>query len=171
MTPQQIVGMAARLFSIWLVVVGLQIFGIATLMSTQMGDSSSNMRFLMPGVVLLLAVFLWMFPMFIAHKIVPRTHEENILRLPAREATAAGAAIIGIWILISALPHLAGVFGLLFYGSGTAFLSEFFTQERTIEYLTIAIQCVFGLTLVFNPWFVARKVFPAPAKSAGDAAE
>ncbi|OQA33805.1 MAG: hypothetical protein BWY57_00945 [Betaproteobacteria bacterium ADurb.Bin341] len=163
MTPQQIVGLAARLFALWLVVIALQIFGIATAMNQQFNQSGAFALYFMPALPLLLAVFLWSFPMFVAHKIVPRTHDSNTLRLPAREATAAASAIIGIWVLISMLPHLVASGGIAFFGGGTQVLATYFTPERTLQLLAVALQCAFGLFLVAKPWFIASKVFPAPA--------
>ena len=170
MTPQQIVGMAIRLFSIWLVVIAFQTFGIATAMNAQFSQPGAFALYFMPALPLLVAVLLWLFPMFVAHKIVPRTHEANTLRLPAREATAAASAIIGIWVLITSFPHLVATGGIVMFGGGTQILSIYFTPERTLQFLTVLLQCAIGMLLITKPWFVAGKVFPVPASASDDAA-
>jgi hypothetical protein len=165
MTPQQIIGMLVRLFSIWLVVIAFQTLGIAMTLDKQFGHAGALTLFLVPALTLLLAVFLWLFPMTVAHSIVPRTHDANALRIPAREATAAASAIIGIWVLIGALPQLLASGGIAFLGGGSQVLSMYFTQDRIVEFMAVMLQCVIGLFLVTKPWFVAGKVFPVQAGS------
>lgn len=169
MTSQQIVGLAARLFALWLVVIALQIFGVATAMNQQFSQPGAFALYFMPALPLLLAVVLWLFPMFVAHKLVPPTHDANVLRMPAREATAAASAIIGIWVLISALPHLVAFGGIIAFSGRTQVLAIYFSPERTLQLLTVALQCAFGLFLVAKPWFVASKVFPLETLGGDDA--
>jgi hypothetical protein len=160
-TPQQFVGIAARLFAIWLVVLAFQAYGIASVMNRQFSENGASALYLLPALPILLAAFLWFFPMFVAHKVVPRTHDANVLRIPAREATAAASAIIGIWVLISALPHLFATLSVVFFGGGSHFLSLYFSQERTQQLLAVLLQSVLGVFLVAKPWFVASRVFPS----------
>jgi len=162
MTPQQIVGLVARLFALWLVIIAFQIFTIASVMNQSQPEAAS--LYFTPVLPLLLALFLWRFPMFIAHKLVPRTHDTNTLRMPARELTAAASAIIGIWALISSLPHLFAFGAFILYGGVHQTFATYFSG-RSLEILAIAFRCVFGLFLVVKPWFVASKVFPTEVVS------
>lgn len=158
MTPQQIVGLAARLFAIWLVVIAFQIFGIATAMNAQPGVEPSTVMYLMPALPLLLAAILWLFPMAIAHKLVPKTHDTEVLKMPAREAVVAAAAIIGLWVLVSTLPHLIASFGIALQGIGSPLFTVYFTVERKLNLLVTLLQVVTGGFLVCRPRFVARKI-------------
>ena len=86
MTPQQIVGMAAKLFAIWLVVIAFQAFAAGLAMKNQMGEAASSLPYLLPALPLLVGVLLWLFPMTIADKLVPRVRDtiQVVRRLRAR---------------------------------------------------------------------------------------
>lgn len=160
MTPQQIVGMAVRLFAIWLVVIAFQTFAIARAMNAQLGGSGTIGLYIMPALPLVLAVLLWFFPMFVAHKIVPRTDETNTLHLPAHEMTAAASAIMGIWVLLAAIPHLAAAGSILIFIGENSNFATYFNPERKTQFLSMLLQCGLGAFLVARPWFVAEKIFP-----------
>ena len=166
MTPQQVVGMAVRLFAIWLVVIAFQLYGLARA-TVYMAPYKTSASMIYGGVVLalILAVVLWLFPMLVAHKIVPRTHHTNTLRMPAREATAAASAILGLWVLIGALPQVMGISGISIVGGGSHAVIAYFSQEpgRLAQFTASGFQCVLGLLLLLKPWWVASKVFTQPA--------
>ena len=158
MTPQQVVGMAVRLFAIWLVVIAFQLYGLARA-TVYMAPDKTSASMIYGGVVL------WLFPMLVAHKIVPRTHHTNTLRMPAREATAAASAILGLWVLIGALPQVMGISGISIVGGGSHAVIAYFSQEpgRLAQFTASGFQCVLGLLLLLKPWWVASKVFTQPA--------
>lgn len=160
MTPQQIVGMAAKLFAIWLLVIAFQMAAAGLAIKNQLPDSAPFLLYLLPALPLVLAILLWLFPMTVADKLVPRTQDSNIVRTPAREVTAIAAVIIGIWILIGSIPTFITSLGLfLSFGQGMMD-AMYFTPERSWNLLGVSLQCVVALILVFKPWSVARKVFP-----------
>lgn len=108
MTPQQIVGLSVRLFSIWLVVLALQIIGIGDALNSQPGIESTNVPFLLSGITISLAILLWLFPMVVAHKLVPKTQFDNILHVPVQEAVHVACIIFALWLFLAkVLPNLA----------------------------------------------------------------
>jgi hypothetical protein len=164
-TAQQVVGLAARLFAIWLLVITFQLFGIASALRGQYDGAGVILVYFASAFPILLAIVLWKFPMTIAHKIVPKICDENTLRMPAREAAAAASAIIGIWVLIGALPQIVSTIGLVLVDGGVRAVSMFFTQERMVQLSATALQCVIAAFLLAKPWWVAGKVFPSSAGS------
>lgn len=170
MTPQQIVGLAVRLFSIWLVVIAFQMVGIVTALNQQFKGSSALALYVMPALPVLLAVGLWFFPMFVAHKLIPRSHDTNALRMPVREAAAAAAAIIGIWVVISSLPQIIAAASLVLVAGNSQISGMYFSSERVFSLLAVAMQLALGLFLLSKPWFVANKIFPS-SKISGDLPE
>lgn len=164
MTPQQIVGLAVRIFAIWLVVMAFQVLGLALAMNSQLKLDGVSALYFMPALPLLLAVFLWLFPMFVAHKLVPRSHDQNALRIPARELTAAASAIIGIWVCIAAMPQLLAQGAVVVYGGGFAALGAYFSPDRTAQLIAVLLQCLAGITLLLKPWSVAARIFPDTSK-------
>lgn len=58
-------------------------------------------RFTFVGVAyLLVALLLWNLPMWMAHKLIPKTNHDNHLELPVVEATRVGCCLIGLWVFI-----------------------------------------------------------------------
>ncbi len=161
MTPQQIVGLTVRLFSIWLVVIAVQMFAIASAMNEQFRNVGAQALYALPALPLMLAAALWFFPMFVAHKLVPRSHDLNTLKMPAREAAAAAAAIIGIWVIIAALPQIVAAVSLFFFARKDPDFGMYFSPDRIFSLLVVAVQFALGFALVSKPWFVANKVFPS----------
>lgn len=160
MTPQQIVGMAVRLFSIWLVIVAFQTVGIATAMNQQFQNPASLAMYAMPAIPLLFAIGLWMFPMSIAHKLVPKTHDTDVMKMPARDAVAAASAIIGIWVLVISVPQVIAAFGIFLQGVDNPMFSAYFSFDRKLSLFAVLAQALFGLYLVSRPWKLAYKIFP-----------
>lgn len=159
MTPQQIVAMAAKLFAIWLLVIALQLFAASLAIEAQVGDSRIIV-YLLPALPLLLAVLLWLFPMTVADRLIPRTHDSNIVRTPAREVTAIASAIIGLWVLIGSIPVFVTTLGLFLASDQSLPSAMYLTPDRKWNLLGVSLQCVLALYLVFKPWSVARRVFP-----------
>lgn len=156
MTVQQLVGMAARLFAIYLLLIAFQMFGIVSAL-VENGAHPPPTLYLMPLLPVAVALVLWTFPMLVAHKLVPRTQFTDTMNLPARQLVAAAAAIIGIWALVNALPNLGALFGIAI-SSEPFMMRAFFDLERTMKYTGIALQCAAGLFLVCRPWVVADKI-------------
>jgi hypothetical protein len=115
MTPQQIVGLAVRLFSIWLVFLTLQFVGSGKALNAELGSEAGYAYYFAALMMICLAVALWFFPMWIAHKLVPRIQFENVLRVPAHEAVMVACVIIGLWLFAAhVLPGLAHFVSLAF---------------------------------------------------------
>ncbi len=115
MTTHQIVGLAVRLFSVWLVFLTLQFVGSGKALNAELGSEAGYAYFVAAIVMLCLAAALWFFPMWIAHKLVPRTQFENVLSVPAQEAVTVACVIIGLWLFSShVLPGLAHFVSLAF---------------------------------------------------------
>jgi hypothetical protein len=152
MTPQQIVTMVARLFSIWLVVgVSRSLADAALMLST---DSLHGVLsiYLTTGTPLFFAGLLWFFPMLVADSSVPRSDDANAAApMSAREATAVGCVIIGLWVSVTQLSFL------VFVGSSSIFRGGPYSGFNVWG---AALQCMAGAFLVFKPWLIANKIFP-----------
>lgn len=108
MTPQQIVGLAARLFSIWIALSAIQmlVFGLSA--DNQLNIDPTPAPYVIAGLELALACFLWFFPMFISHKLIPRTRFEDVLRVQPSEAVVVACVIFGLWLFVSrVLPSMS----------------------------------------------------------------
>ena len=108
MTAQQVVGLAARLVAIWLAITSVQAFGMAAAMRAQPGAESTPVPYVVAALLLLAAVLLWLFPMVVAHKLIPRTRSDDVLRVPAGEIVMIACVVLGLWVLVGrAIPAVA----------------------------------------------------------------
>jgi hypothetical protein len=157
MSVQQLVGIASRLFAIYMLFVASQTFGIVQTMRESYPATPGSL-YLIILVPLAVGVFLWSCPMLVAHKLVPREKFNDTIDLPARQLVAAGAAIIGIWAVVNALPHIGVVLTAVLFAGDPYMMRSYFSPDHFIRYAGIALQCAAGLFLVFRSWVVADKI-------------
>jgi hypothetical protein len=107
MTPQQVVGLFVRLLAVWLAVSGVQVIGIGLALDAQQTQEHTLVPYVISAVLFVVALALWFFPMVVAHKLVPRTHFDNVLRIPAGEVAVVACLVLGLWVFVArALPLL-----------------------------------------------------------------
>lgn len=107
MTNAQIVALGVRLFSIWLV---LYLFGHAPGLWTfvEHGKSGGGAGFVVAvcAVLVLAAVALWIFPLAVARKLMPKATLDQPTPLPVEQVQRAGFCLLGLWVLTEAIPDL-----------------------------------------------------------------
>jgi hypothetical protein len=154
MTPQQMVGLAVRLFALWLAysAFGMLVSGIAA--DAIPGVKSTSGFFVTTGIMFLLAAFLWFLPMTVAHRLIPRTRFADTLAVPAAHQVAVVACVIlGLWLFFArALPGLAYQLSLLI-------LVRAYDMNQSGEFTRLipgAIECAAAAVLCFRAHAIAR---------------
>lgn len=161
MTPQQMVGLAVRLFAIWLFFFAIESFLGLKLMQEQNPGDNPVLTYLVPILQFATAAALWLFPMFVAHTLLPRTHDNNVLSLPARQLVAACSAILGLYLLTMCLPPLLTYAVALLQLAKNDMRAILFEGDRGVQFTLYVFQFLIAAFLVFKPWFVAKKIFPS----------
>jgi hypothetical protein len=161
MTPQQIVGLAVRLFAIWLVIMAVQAVGMATAMAEQPGATSTFAPYGFAALFVVVAILLWVFPMVVAHKLVPRTRFEDTLRVPANDLLVVACVVLGLWDIVArAVPAITYYISIAAFwlknGQPIATLEE----SRHIGFLIGLIHLAIGLLLTLRAREVAAYVLP-----------
>jgi hypothetical protein len=166
MTPQQAVGLAGRLFAIWLALASIQSWMVVRDLQSQGVVESDWLRYSAPAIYWLAAAVLWLFPMSIAHRLIPRTRFEDRLRLPAQQVVLVACVALGLFvILVRALPALAayGSMAAIWIANGQALSSM--DVARHARLLEGAIELAVGLVFALKAHAItARLVPPAPAR-------
>jgi len=167
MTPQQLIGIAVRLFAAWLVMSSVAyLVAIPSQLSLMQGMPSSSVAisYALAALYLLGAVILWFFPMIVAHRLLPRTQHENHLEFQAEELARVGCALFGLWVFAKALPTLAWFFfrAFLVVGSSSSF-SALDAQGR-LDIAVAAFQVALGAVIIWKAGAFARIVSPAHKK-------
>jgi len=170
MTPQQIVGLAARLLAVWLALTSLSYFIFAISMAVTQDSRSVSGQDIFLARHLVMAVLhlggalaLWFFPMTIAHKLIPRTKFQDTLRLPARQAVAAACVILGLVVIVlNALPSVSSYLALAaFYIAHGEQLSTMTASQHT-NGLAALIQLAAGLFLIVKAHTLTARFMPSP---------
>jgi len=108
MTPQQVVGLAARLFAVWLAINAVKAIGLAVAVDAQPGAHASPAPYVFAALFLVVAVLLWIFPMVVGHRLVPRTQFDDTLKTPAHDLLVVACVVLGMWLLVGgAIPQIA----------------------------------------------------------------
>lgn len=162
MTPQHFVSLAARLCAIYFILLSIR---------TAVGMINAYPEMNMPlggfgllGMPLGCAALLWIFPHAIAEKLIPRTHDADIVRMPARQLAAGATALLGVSALITALPDLAAYASVFLASHETGFLNAYFDVARRAEIIGVLLEAILGIFLLARPWIVADRIFPSSAK-------
>lgn len=167
MTPQQIVGLGVRLLASWLVVRGLDAFltNAIAFRANNMPDKVVNTA-LVTGWWLGIAGLMWFFPMWIAHRLVPRTRFENKLNVNALDAARVGCCLIGLWIFANQLNIFVW---LLFHGAlspGDASVFRQLSDQEKIQFIGVGIQLGLSVAMIFGSarfaaWALGNRAEPS----------
>lgn len=163
MTPQQIVGTASRLFAIWLAISAFQAVAIASALTEGSNNPSVVwVPYLMGGVFLLVAVLCWFFPMAIAHKLVPRTKFEDVLRLPARQALVVACVVLGMTVIaFRALAPVMGYLSVCALWIGNEQPISTMEPGRHVDGAIGFAQLALGVLLIIKAQAFATKLLPS----------
>ena len=171
MTPQQLVGLAVRFFSVWLAITSVAYFSSIpqSLKSAPIDTAASIVAAYGLGAAYAIgALFLWCCPMVLAHKLLPRTNHENRLSLQAHELARVGCALVGLWLLSQALPSLVLLLfrSILFVDAGSTFAA--LNQEARLDILVALFQAGFALLVLLRSKTFANIIVPEAKAGSND---
>jgi len=151
MTPQQIVGLSVRLFSIWLFIYAFQINGYINALNQQPGAEPISIQYLIVGFVAVVAILLWFFPMLVAHKLIPKTQYQNTLNVPTQEAVHVACVILALWLfVVKVLPAVAYYLPLLIIISRQHQSTLDYEQFHFMKIAPFVIEFVVASILIFR---------------------
>jgi hypothetical protein len=151
MTPQQVVGLACRLFAIWLAVSAFQAYAIAHALRAAGPGAPTWVPYLIAGIYLLAAGVSWFLPMTIAHRILPRTSGQERLALPVTQVVTVACIVVGLLVIaFRGLMPVASYVSVcaLWIASGQTLTTM--DGWRHIDGMVGVLQFAVGLLLVFK---------------------
>jgi hypothetical protein len=153
MSPHQSIAVAVRLFAVWLAAYALRtasaiIFGGAATIYSRPIDSRGLIVAGIIGILtLLVAAFLWFFPLTVAKKLLSSPAAAAPAETPDTWL-AMGCALIGLWLLASAIPSIAR--DALYLYSSFSEPDDLVDFKRWLAYrcveVMIALWLIFGST-------------------------
>jgi len=160
MTPQQVIGLGIRLVSLWLVTNTITYIAfIPSATSSAEVSGQAHAAYWVGGAYLLGAALLWFFPMWIAHRLLPRTKFENKLEMPALEVARVGCSLIGLWIFSHALPVIAWVLLRAFVDSNDQSFFRTLTPGVKLDVAIYLFQIVLSLVLILRSGDFAQLIY------------
>ncbi len=159
MTPQQIFATALRLFALWLVISSFK-YLVSLPKALEQYWNGDHMDLTMgTGVVMLvMAVIIWFFPLWISHKLIPRTQFENHVRLQPLEAARVGSALIGLWFFAEAALNLTWYFISFIINDSTGYNFQKMAVDDRVTFIYTIFELVLSLALMLRAGDFARLV-------------
>lgn len=166
MTPQQIVGLGIRLLALLLAFSALRYLGYTAsdVFPTDI-SAQTKVAHWIAAIYLIAAALLWFVPMWIAHKLLPRTKFENRMELHGLELARVGCSLIGLWLFASALPDVIWFLFQAFLVVGNASLFRTLNTEAKLDVAISVAQIMFAAALVVRSGDFAQIVFRGNSKA------
>ncbi|HWU35207.1 MAG TPA: hypothetical protein VN023_08240 [Methylovorus sp.] len=169
MTPQQIVGLAVRLFSIWLFIFSFSIYGYISALSNQPGFEPYPLKYPIVVFIMVLSILLWFFPMSVAHRLIPKTKYENILNIQSQEAVRVACIVFALLIFtVQVLPAIAYYLPLSFYISRQHQSTLDYEQFHYLKIGPFVIEFIVALVLTFKSRSISKYLMSFGAKESNE---
>jgi hypothetical protein len=158
MTVQQVIGLALRLVALYLASSALgSVANGLSMMDDPRGDSA--VYFIAAVMKLLLAAYLWFFPMSVAHRLLPKTSGTEKIITNSNQIAVAGVALLGLY---EAVQGVLLVFQDVVSALSTSSTSAGSIYERMSAdgggagFYMDCLQLLIGVVLLLNARKVAR---------------
>lgn len=158
MTPQQLLGLGLRIASVWIFLLAFQLLTLAELTFSVTAEKISPLWVAISLLPCIPAIFLWFFPMLVAHKLVPCQQAMGKVET-IRDVTAALAVIIGVFAVVKAAPHVFSGICMTIIGAESEMFAGYFESGFGTQFRAAIAQYFLGFILIFLPRFVAGLIF------------
>lgn len=163
MTSRQFVAVALRLFAIWLVMAAVQSI-LSTFVETR--DVGRGAYLAYAALYVVVAAFLWTFPMMIAGRILSAAPGDSPMIATPRGIVHAAIIAAGLLLIVQSLPRLLMTFTLVVVDPDRSGASS---QAITLVSLAIpALQIALALVMVFRAPDLARLIQPRELERRAD---
>lgn len=130
-------------------------------MHSQPGAESTPAPYIIAALLMLAAVLLWLFPMVVGHKLVPRTHSNHVIHVPANEVVVIACVVLGLWVLVGrAIPALAYYMAVVAIWIKNAQPIASLDQSYHLNFVVGLVQLAVGLVLVLRARRISAYILP-----------
>ncbi len=159
MTPQQIVAIAVRMFSVWLALAAIPYLSSTPHLLLQSDNDAGTTTSILIGIAYLVtAAVVWLFPLSISNKLVPKTHFENRLHTRPNEVATVAISILGLWKFIDAAPDLVSyLFQAYLNAPGGSVFSSLDAKGKA-DVAFILLEIVIALIFLLKAHAIAKLV-------------
>jgi hypothetical protein len=151
MTNTQVVALGIRLFCIWLAVYVLRyapaIWSYNTSSVPDRGVAGTVI--VVTAVLVAIVIALWLFPLAVARKLLPRATLDHPTSLPIDQLQSAGFCLLGLWLLTEAVPGVVYEAVMIYYSTRPNAAVEL-RPDNYAAMAQTAIELGLGLWLLFG---------------------
>lgn len=157
MTPQQLVGIAIRMFSITMALFAIPyLSGMPTVLRSHGMDDKASASIIIGAVYLVVALLSWFFPMVISHKLVPKTTFDNRFSTRPDEVATVGVALLGLWKVVDAAPDLVSYLFQTSLRAGSNSIFDTLGTEGKADICFILIELIIASVFLFRAHSIAK---------------
>ena len=148
MNAHQILSVAVRLIAIWLFLYALSNITGTYIQTSKLGAANALQPILWSlGLIVLICSLLWIFPSFIARKILPHISTPEEKTASFDDWFSLGCSLIGVWVLAKAIPALVS-YWLTNYLSKLTYGSVYLEDpNRSLLIAFNVLHIIFGIWL------------------------
>lgn len=153
MHKEQIVGIAVRLFAIFLGLYTLRYVGGILRYTVEPSLSNVSVTFLfLPALILaLVAILLWFFPLTVATKIIPSIKTSSApTSLDAGGIEVIAFSVMGLWVLTTAIPDAFHWITFVYLAKSVNVGNSELSPENIGYIVSTIVELVIGFWLLFG---------------------
>lgn len=106
------------------------------------------------------AILLWVFPMWTAHALLPRTSHTDKLGFDPYELARVGCGLLGLWLFAKAVPSFVWFLFRAFLVAGSSSAFGVLTPDAKLDLAFALAELVIGGLLLFRAGLFARLIVP-----------
>ena len=155
MTARQFVGVALRLFAIWLALLSIQSLLSLLLLDPETGRT---IYLAFAATYALFAAMFWFFPMKIAGHVLNASPGDDPAAVSARSIVQAGVIVAGLLIVSDSIPPLGNQLWFALSAQNDPYPDAMTRQHALVGVVIPLAQLVLGLLLVFRSAALSRNI-------------
>ncbi len=153
MSKEQVVGLAVRLFAIYLFLYGVtQVFALLPMlrMAQYQGGVAPIFYIIIVALIyFLVCILLWVFPLFVARRLIPRDPDTRP-GINTGDIFTLAFIVLGIWILASTIPEAVSLFITLFQSPLYRNMPEEVVVQVRVAEVRLIVEFVIAIGLIFG---------------------
>lgn len=153
MHKEQVVGIAVRLFAIFLGLYTLwQVSSLLPLISSQPSNNFSlTFILLMAAPLIIAAILLWRFPLVVAARIIPDVRTKKpVTPLDAGSIGAVAFSVMGLWVLATAVPDIVYWITFIYRTKSADIGNPTLSPANIAGLVSTIVELVIGFWLLFG---------------------
>lgn len=151
MTPQQLIGLGLRLCALWLLIASLTFLYSLPRALSESGMPPGNLAwtYVAGAAYLVGSVLLWVFPMAIAHVLIPKRSCAIRMEDPAFALARVASVIGGVFMLAVTGTDLVNQLLIILFNRGTDLTLDEWFSYWGMQIIVYAAAMAFALVLIF----------------------